>query len=74
MRVRVNCPIPGCGILIQAKSLEKHLANVHQLDGKVQLRLHPTSSYTHTPGVVDIEEEELEPEPAREKEPEKEPE
>lgn len=68
MRVKVNCPIAGCGTQVQVQSLPKHLEQVHELDGEIQLRLHPISSYTHQPKL----EPEAEPEP--EKEPEQEPE
>ena len=82
MIVKVNCPIAGCGIQVQVQSLSKHLEKVHELDGELVLRLHPTSTYEHTP-VDDREpeeeaepdekpepEEEVEPEPEKEVEPE----
>ena len=72
MRVKVNCPIAGCGIQVQVQSLPKHLEQVHELDGEILLRLHPTSSYTHQPELEP--EAEPEPEPEPEKEPEAEPE
>ena len=66
MKVKVNCPIPGCGTLLDIKYLTKHLENVHKLDGELVLKLHPTSAYRHAP--ADDQEPEEEPEP--EKEPE----
>ena len=64
MIVKVNCPIAGCGIQVQVQNLPKHIEKVHELDGEVMLRLHPTSSYTLTL------QPELEPEPEPEPEPE----
>ncbi len=64
MIVKVNCPIVGCGIQVQVQNLPKHIEKVHELDGEVMLRLHPTSSYTLTL------QPELEPEPEPEPEPE----
>lgn len=85
LKVRVNCPI--CGENVLAKSLEKHLENVHELTGTVLLRLNPTHPYAHKPEaeVVELAPEEAEggreetatattPEPATEPEPEAEPE
>ena len=66
MIVKVNCPIAGCGTLVQVLNLPRHLEKVHELDGELLLRLHPTSSYTLFMDVA--------PEPEPEKEPEKEPE
>ncbi|MBA7518584.1 hypothetical protein ES705_10655 [subsurface metagenome] len=66
MKVRVNCPIAGCGTQVDVKYLPRHLENVHELDGEILLRLHPVNPYTHQP--------ELEPELAPEAEPEPEPE
>ena len=69
LKVRLNCPI--CGDLILAKSLEKHLENVHELTGAVLLRLNPTHPYAHDPEEAEAEAEEpAEPEPAVEPEPE----
>ena len=72
MKVNVNCPIAGCGILVQVQSLPKHLEKVHELDGELVLRLHPTSTYQHTPADDQEPEEEAEPEkePEQEQEPE----
>ena len=72
MIVKVNCPIPGCGTQVQVQSLPKHLEKVHELDGEIQLRLHPGNPYDHQPEL----EPEAEPEPEKEpeQEPEKEPE
>ncbi|MFC2001848.1 hypothetical protein ACFLUZ_05015 [Chloroflexota bacterium] len=70
MRVKVNCPIAGCGTQVQVQSLPKHLEQVHELDGEILLRLHPGNPYTHQPEL----EPETEPEPEPEKEPETEPE
>ncbi len=73
LKVRLNCPI--CGEDILAKSLEKHLENVHELTGTVTLRLNPTHPYAHEPEEAEAEAEEpAEPEPAVEPEPEVEPE
>ncbi len=72
MIVKVNCPIAGCGIQVQVQSLPKHLEKVHELDGELVLRLHPTSTCQHTP--ADDQEPEQEPEPEKEPEPGKEPE
>ncbi|GAI67264.1 unnamed protein product [marine sediment metagenome] len=66
MKVRVNCPIAGCGIQVDVRNLAKHLEKLHELDGEVVLKLHPTSTYQHTPAA--------DQEPAEEAEPEKEPE
>ncbi|GAI67374.1 unnamed protein product [marine sediment metagenome] len=74
MKVRVNCPIAGCGIQVQVQSLPKHLEQVHELDGEILLRLHPASSYTHQPELEPEAEPEPEPETEPETEPEKEPE
>lgn len=74
MIVKVNCPIPGCGTQVQVQSLPKHLEKVHELDGELVLRLHPTSTYQHTPADDQEPEEEAEPEKEPEQEPEKEPE
>lgn len=49
MKVRVNCPIAGCGIQVQVQGLPKHIENVHKLDGEIVLRLHPINTYTHQP-------------------------
>lgn len=49
MIVKVNCPIAGCGIQVQVQNLPKHIEKVHELDGELLLRLHPTSPYTHQP-------------------------
>lgn len=70
MRVKVNCPIAGCGTQVQVQSLPKHLEQVHELDGEILLRLHPGNPYTHQSEL----EPETEPEPEPEKEPETEPE
>ncbi len=76
MIVKVVCPIAGCGAQVQVQSLPKHLEKVHELDGELVLRLHPTSAYQHTPADDQEPEEEAEPEkePEQEQEPEKEPE
>ncbi|GAI67426.1 unnamed protein product [marine sediment metagenome] len=78
MIVKVNCPIAGCGTQVQVQSLPKHLEKVHELDGELVLRLHPTATYQHTPADDQEPEEEAEPEkepePEQEPEPEKEPE
>ncbi|GAI64229.1 unnamed protein product, partial [marine sediment metagenome] len=47
LKVRLNCPI--CGELMLAKSLEGHLEKVHELTGKVLIRLNPTHPYAHDP-------------------------
>ncbi|MBA7636695.1 hypothetical protein ES703_44316 [subsurface metagenome] len=49
MKVRVNCPIAGCGTQVQVQSLPKHIEQVHELDGEILLRLHPGNPYTHQP-------------------------
>jgi len=72
MKVRVNCPIAGCGIQVDVKHLTKHIENVHKLDGELVLRLHPTATYQHTP--ADDQEPEEEAEPEKEAEQEQEPE
>ncbi|MBA7475733.1 hypothetical protein ES707_11106 [subsurface metagenome] len=59
MKVRVNCPIAGCGIQVNVKHLEKHLEKVHELDGELVLKLHPSTAYQHTPAA----DQEPEPEP-----------
>ncbi|MBA7507411.1 hypothetical protein ES706_06130 [subsurface metagenome] len=74
MKVKVNCPIPGCGTLVDVKYLTKHLENVHKLDGELVLRLHPTATYQHTPADDQEPEEETEPEKEPETEPGTEPE
>ncbi|MBA7512114.1 hypothetical protein ES705_04133 [subsurface metagenome] len=68
MKVRVNCPIAGCGTKVQVQGLPRHFEQVHELDGEILLRLHPSNPYTHQP------EPELETKPEPEKEPETEPE
>ena len=50
MIARVNCPIAGCGIPIQVQNLPKHLEKIHQLDGELMLRLHPSSPYNYLAG------------------------
>ncbi|GAI94327.1 unnamed protein product [marine sediment metagenome] len=47
LKVRLSCPV--CGQPMFAKSIEGHMEKVHELTGKVTLRLHPTSSYRHEP-------------------------
>jgi len=47
MIVKVHCPIPGCGTRIQVQTLPKHLERVHELDGELVLRLHPTAPYSY---------------------------
>ena len=74
MIVKVNCPIAGCGTQVQVQSLPKHLEKVHELDGELVLRLHPTSTYQHTPAAGQEPEEEPEPEKEPEQEQEPEPE
>ncbi|MBA7523171.1 hypothetical protein ES705_15294 [subsurface metagenome] len=74
MKVRVNCPIAGCGTRVQVQNLTKHLEGVHDLEGEIQLRLHPTSPYTQQPELAAEPEPEPEKEPETEPEPEKEPE
>ncbi|MBA7542656.1 hypothetical protein ES705_34980 [subsurface metagenome] len=80
MNVKVNCPIAGCGTLVQVQSLPKHLEQVHELAGEVLLRLHPGSPYLHQPGLIPHVDEVIalpasdEPETEPEKEPETEPE
>ncbi|GAJ08448.1 unnamed protein product [marine sediment metagenome] len=64
MKVRVNCPIAGCGIQVNVKHLEKHLENVHKLDGELVLKLHPGTAYQHTPENDQEPGEEPKPEPA----------
>ncbi|GAI68319.1 unnamed protein product [marine sediment metagenome] len=66
MKVRVNCPIAGCGIQVDVRNLARHLEKEHELDGEVVLKLHPGTAYQHTPAD--------DQEPAEEAEPEKEPE
>ncbi|MBA7536086.1 hypothetical protein ES705_28348 [subsurface metagenome] len=68
MKVRVNCPIAGCGILVEVQSLPKHLEKVHELAGEVLLRLNPGSPYTHQPELAPEAEPEPEPEPETEPE------
>ncbi|MBA7528301.1 hypothetical protein ES705_20484 [subsurface metagenome] len=63
MKVRVNCPIAGCGIQVDVKHLTKHLENAHKLDGELVLRLHPINTYQHTPA------DDQEPEPEKEPKP-----
>ena len=46
MIVKVNCPIAGCGTQVQVQNLPKHLEKVHELDGELLLRLHPTSPFS----------------------------
>jgi len=48
MIVKVNCPFAGCGNQVQVQNLPKHLEKVHELDGELVLRLHPTSPYQLT--------------------------
>ncbi|MBA7507430.1 hypothetical protein ES706_06149 [subsurface metagenome] len=74
MKVRVNCPIAGCGTEVQVQNLPKHLEKVHELDGEVLLRLHPTAAYEHTPADYQEPAEEAEPKKEPEQEPEPEPE
>ncbi|GAI81420.1 unnamed protein product [marine sediment metagenome] len=59
MKVAVNCPIAGCGILVQVQNLPRHIEKVHELDGEVVLKLHPTSAYQHTPADDQEQEEEI---------------
>ncbi len=61
MKVRVNCPIAGCGTQVDVKYLARHLEKVHELDGEVVLKLHPGTAYQHTPA-DDQEPGEQEPE------------
>ncbi|MBW8017874.1 MAG: hypothetical protein FVQ82_17020 [Planctomycetes bacterium] len=70
MIVKVNCPIAGCGTQVQVQNLPKHLEKVHELDGELLLRLHPTSPYTHQPELEPEAEPETEPETESETEPE----
>lgn len=76
IQTKVNCPIAGCGTLVDVNHLPQHLENVHEVDGEMVLRLHPTATYQHTP--ADDQEPEEEPAPEKESgkepEPEKEPE
>ncbi|MBA7507435.1 hypothetical protein ES706_06154 [subsurface metagenome] len=69
MKVRVNCPIAGCGVQINAIHLARHFEKVHKLDGELVLRLHPGNAYQHTP--EDDQEPGEEPKPEEEAEPEK---
>ena len=64
MKVRVNCPISGCGIQVQVQNLPRHLEGVHELDGELVLKLHPTSPYQviWPRTLTEAAESELEPE------------
>ncbi|MBA7554919.1 hypothetical protein ES705_47559 [subsurface metagenome] len=70
MKVRVNCPIAGCGIQVDVKHLERHLERVHKLDGEGVLKLHPVNAYQHFP--AEGPEPEKEPESEKEPKPDKE--
>ncbi len=67
MKVRVNCPVAGCGIQVDVRNLAKHLEKLHELDGEMVLKLHPGTAYQHTP--ADDQEPEEEAEPEKEPEP-----
>ncbi len=73
MKVKVNCPIAGCGTQVQVQSLPKHLEQVHELAGEILLRLHPGNPYTQQPELETLTEA-AEGEPEPETEPETEPE
>ncbi|MBA7523829.1 hypothetical protein ES705_15963 [subsurface metagenome] len=60
--VKVNCPIPGCGVLVRVQNLPKHIEKVHELGGyfygEAVLKLHPTDPYHYTPAdIQDLGEE-----------------
>ena len=57
LTVKICCPI--CGVLCASQDLADHIEGGHQLQGKLVLRLHPSSPYTHIPPAA-----EPEPEPA----------